>query len=74
MVSLPDELLDRLDREAKRRAASRSALLAAVARRELDRRDPDAITAAVARSRERFRAFGGFDTAVLVRIDRDARP
>jgi metal-responsive CopG/Arc/MetJ family transcriptional regulator len=33
MVSLPDELLARIDREAERRSLSRSALLAAAARR-----------------------------------------
>ncbi len=71
MVSLPDELLARVDEEASRRSTSRSALLALAARRELERRDPDAVAAAVARSRERFRA-GRFDATDLVRADRDA--
>lgn len=74
MVSLPDDLLEQVDSEAKKRSTSRSALLAAAIRRELQRRDPDAVAAAIARSRERFRRSGGFDAADLVRTDRDARP
>jgi len=73
MVSLPDELLRDLDEEARRRSMTRSALLAAAARRELARRDPVAVAEAIARSEERFRAAGGFDAAELVRQDRDTR-
>ncbi len=74
MVSLPDDLLEQVDREAVRRSTSRSALLAAAVRRELDRRDPDAVAAAIARSRARFLRSGEFDAADLVRADREARP
>jgi metal-responsive CopG/Arc/MetJ family transcriptional regulator len=73
MVSLPDDLLARVDQEAKRRSLSRSALLAAAVRRELDRRDPEAVAEAVARSEQRFAHAGRFDAGVLVRADRDAR-
>lgn len=51
MVSLPDDLLEQVDAEARRRSTSRSALLALAARRELGRRDPQVVAAAVARSR-----------------------
>lgn len=71
MVSLPDELLTRVDAEVLRRSTSRSALLARAAARELERRDPDAVAAAVARSRERFTASGDFESAEMVRSDRD---
>lgn len=74
MVSLPDDVLERVDAEARRRSTSRSAFLALAARRELERRDPDAVDAAVARSRERFRTAGGFESADLIRADRDSRP
>ncbi|HUY96912.1 MAG TPA: YlcI/YnfO family protein [Verrucomicrobiae bacterium] len=74
MVSLPDELLHRIDEAARQRSVSRSALIAAAARRELARRDPDAVAAAIARSEKRFQAAGGFEAAVLVRGDRDASP
>ncbi len=73
MVSLPDDLLTRIDEEVRRRAGSRSALLATAARHELDRRDPDAVRAAIERSRLRFADAGAFDSAEVVRAERDAR-
>ena len=73
MVSLPDELIRDIDEEARRRSVSRSALLAAAARRELARRDPEAVAEAIARSEKRFRSAGSFDAAELVRQDRDTR-
>lgn len=73
MVSIPDDLLQRIDDEAQRRATSRSGFLAAAARRELMRRDPVAVAAAIARSEERFRSAGPFESAELVRADRDGR-
>ncbi|MFT3871788.1 MAG: ribbon-helix-helix protein, CopG family [Nocardioides sp.] len=73
MVSLPDDLLVELDAEVKRRETSRSALLAAAARRELARRDPGKVAAAIARSERRFRQAGSFESADLVRADRDDR-
>jgi len=73
MVSLPDDLLAELDAEARRRATSRSALLATAARRELGRRDADQVAAAIARSEQRFRGAGRFESADLVREDRDSR-
>jgi metal-responsive CopG/Arc/MetJ family transcriptional regulator len=73
MVSLPDELLRDIDEEARRRSMSRSALLAAAARRELARQTPAAVAEAIARSEQRFRSAAGFDAAELVRKDRDTR-
>ena len=73
MVSLPDDLLALIDAEAKRRSTSRSALLAAAARRELERRDTDLVSAAIRRSRDRFRAAGSFDSTALLRADREDR-
>jgi predicted transcriptional regulator len=73
MVSLPDDLVQALDQEARRRSTSRSALLAAAARRELARPDPVAVAEAVARSERRFRTAGPFDAAELVRRDRDGQ-
>lgn len=73
MVSLPADLLLELDAEARRRSTTRSALLAAAARRELARRDPDTVTAAIARSEQRFEAAGTFEATDLVRDDRDSR-
>jgi ribosomal protein S18 acetylase RimI-like enzyme len=73
MVSLPEDLVRDIDEEARRRSMSRSALLAAAARRELARRDPEAVADAIARSEQRFRDAGAFDAAELVRQDRDNR-
>lgn len=73
MVSLPDDLLAQLDAEVKRRSTSRSALLAVAARRELSRPDPAKLAEAIARSERRFRAAGSFESADLVRQDRDNR-
>lgn len=74
MVSLPDDLLAALDEEARHRSTSRSALLAEAARRELERHDPDEIAAAITRSTQRFGGSGAFDSADLVRRDRDVHP
>lgn len=73
MVSLADDLLAELDAEAARRSTSRSALLALAARRELARRDPDRVRAAIERSERRFRTAGAFEAVDLVRADRDSR-
>ena len=73
MVSLADDLLAEIDAEAKRRSTSRSALLAVAARRELTRRDNDLVAAAIERSERRFSKSGRFESADLVRADRDLR-
>jgi metal-responsive CopG/Arc/MetJ family transcriptional regulator len=73
MVSLPDDLLVQIDAEVKRRSTSRSALLAVAARRELTRKDPADLAAAIERSERRFRDAGSFESAELVRSDRDDR-
>lgn len=72
MVSLPDDLLARIDLEAKRRSTSRSALLALAASRELDRRDSEEVAQAIARSEERFRRSGHFEAADVIRLERDS--
>ena len=73
MVSLPDDLLASIDAAASRRATSRSAYLAAAARHELDRPDPELLAAVVKRSRRRFASSGSFESSSIVRADRDSR-
>jgi predicted transcriptional regulator len=73
MVSLPDEVLARIDDEAERRGTTRSALLREAALRELGRPDPVTFEAAITRSRSRFASAGRFDAAALIRAERDAR-
>lgn len=71
MVSLPQELLEDLDREAERRGSTRSALLATAARRELLQQDPAEVDEALARLRQALASAGPFDSADLVRRERD---
>ena len=73
MVSIPDELLQRLDYEAKKRSLTRSALLAAAVRRELERPGSKEVSAAIERSEARFQRAPAFDAARIVRADRDSR-
>lgn len=73
MVSIPQDLLGQIDAEAGRRATSRSAFLAAAARRELAAPRSEQIAAAIARSEARFAGAGSFDSAELILRERDRR-
>jgi hypothetical protein len=73
MVSIPDDLLKRIDREADERGTTRSAFLQEAARRELGWPDPAAIDAALARGRTALSGVGGFETAELIRAEREGR-
>lgn len=73
MISMPDELLARIDREADARRSSRSAFLQEAARRELGWPDPAEIDAALERGRTALAGAGGFESAKLIRAERDAR-
>ena len=73
VISLPEDLLRRVDAEARRRSVSRNGLLAAAVERELLRRDPAAVAEAIARSQIRFRSSGSFEAADVVRADRGIR-
>jgi|1185.fasta_scaffold1111269_2 metal-responsive CopG/Arc/MetJ family transcriptional regulator len=70
MVSLPADLLADLDREAARRGSTRSGLLAAAARRELEQQSADDLDAALERARAALRGAGAFESADLVRAER----
>jgi hypothetical protein len=72
MVSIPDDLLARIDREVEARATSRSGLLQAAALRELGRPDPAAIDAALAAGRAALEGSGSFESSEAVRAGRDA--
>jgi hypothetical protein len=71
MVSIPDDLLELLDAEAKRRGTSRSALLQTGARRELSvlRRDRDAVIGDLDSLSNNW--SGPIDAAALVRAERE---
>ena len=70
---MPDDLLERVDRVAGERGTSRSAFLQEVARRELGWPDPVAFDAAVERGRRALDDTGAFESAELIREERDAR-
>lgn len=70
MVSIPDDLLGALDAEASRRRTTRSALLQAAARRELEllRRERAAVLSDLDELSRAWR--GPIDAAALVRAER----
>jgi predicted transcriptional regulator len=73
LISLPDDLLERIDREAERRGATRSGLIQEAARRELGWPDPIAFDAALERGRAALAGAGTFESADMIRKDRDDR-
>ena len=73
MVSLPDDVLARIDDEARRRGTTRSGLLREAALRELGHPEPVVVDTALARSRARFASAGRFEAAALIRAEREAR-
>ncbi len=70
---MPDDLLKRIDSEAERRGATRSGLLQEAARRELGWPDPAAFDAALERGRRALAGVGAFESADVIRKERDAR-
>lgn len=73
MISISDELLDRVDREVDARGTTRSAFLQEAARRELGWPDGERIDAALTRARNALTGTGKFDSTSLIREQRDAR-
>jgi len=59
MISMPDELLDRVDERVRERGTSRSAFLRELAERELSRPDPDWLQGEV----EEIRSWSGDEGA-----------
>ncbi len=70
---MPDDLLERIDREAERRGATRSGFLQHAAQRELGWPDPAAFDAMLERGRAALAGAGAFESAEVIREDRDAR-
>jgi predicted transcriptional regulator len=73
LVSLPDDLLQRVDLEAHRRQTSRSELLRQAVSHELGWPDPDLMDAALARGRQALEAGPAFESTAVVREARDER-
>jgi predicted transcriptional regulator len=73
LISVPDDLLNRIDREARARRLTRSRFMEEAARHELGWSAEDAVDAVLARAREALAPYGSFDSSELIRADRDAR-
>jgi predicted transcriptional regulator len=72
MVSFPDDLLAKVDRTARLRGTTRSGLLADAVRRELERRDPEAMRAAV-QELEALAARYGWPTSADIEAEKKER-
>ena len=73
LISLPDDLLERIDREAKARGSNRSRFLQEAARGHLGWPSAETLGAALKRGREALAGVGSFESADLVREQRMAR-
>lgn len=73
LISLPDDLLARIDREAVARGSNRSRFLQEAARRQLGWPSVDALGAALKRGREAMAGVGSFESADLIREQRLSR-
>lgn len=73
LISLPDDLLRRIDREAQARGTSRSRFLQEAARHQLEWPSADSLGAALKRGREALAGVGGFESADVIREQRLAR-
>jgi predicted transcriptional regulator len=73
LITVPDELLDRIDRAAKAQKTTRSRFIEEAAQHELGWPAADSMDAAVNRAREALASAGPFESAGLIRRDRDSR-
>lgn len=73
LISVPDDLLARIDRESRTRGTTRSRFLEEAAQHELGWPQADSMDAAVKRAREALAGAGPFESAGLIRHDRDTR-
>ena len=73
LVSMPDDLLEEVDREAAARGTSRSGLLQQAVRRELEHSSKVVIEEALSRGRQALSIAGAFESADLIRRERRSR-
>jgi len=73
LVTMPDDLLARIDRETKRAGSTRSDFLQEAARRRLGWPDRAAVDAALERGRAALADAGSFESAELIRAQREER-
>jgi metal-responsive CopG/Arc/MetJ family transcriptional regulator len=73
LISMPEDLLARLDKEVSARRSTRSRLVEQAVRRELGWPATDELDRAVERARAALSSVGSVDTTALIRRDRDTR-
>ncbi len=73
LVTMPDDLLERIDRATRNADSTRSDFLQEAARRRLGWPDPVAIDAALERGRAALANAGSFESAELIRSERGER-
>ena len=73
LISVPDELLAEIDREARSQGINRSRFIQEAARRQLGWPQPDESDAALRRGRRALAHAGAFESAVLIAEQRQER-
>jgi len=73
LVTIPSDLLERIDRETEMLGQTRSEFLQEAARRRLGWPDPLAVDAALLRGRAALSDLGGFESAEVIRAQREER-
>ncbi len=73
MISVPDELLRRIDRATTARGTTRSGFLRQAAERELDAPTPESVRRALESGRRLFAGESPFDLVDLIREQREER-
>jgi Arc/MetJ-type ribon-helix-helix transcriptional regulator len=73
LVTMPEDLLERIDRETKSLGQTRSEFLQEAARRRLGWPDPLAVDEALLRGRSALAGLGNFESADVIRSQREER-
>jgi len=73
LITIPDDLLQHIDRAAAARKTTRSRFIQDAALHELGWPEPAVLDAALARARDALVSAGPFESADLIRRDREAR-
>jgi metal-responsive CopG/Arc/MetJ family transcriptional regulator len=73
LVTMPDDLLERIDRETRNLGQTRSEFFQEAVRRRLGWPDPLVVEAALLRGRAAVAALGGFESAEVIRSEREER-
>lgn len=73
LVTMPNDLLERIDRETESLGQTRSEFLQEAVRHRLGWPDPLVVDAALLRGRAALTGLGGFESADVIRSQREER-